>query len=225
MSPQMVGLRARAEGGHVKPLTKYHGTDNGYSGNKIRGDSESVADSPLKVGLRGGRYRRYSLEDKLAARTVKGPGCWNVTGAAVHGGYVHINHGKKFIKAHRIAWELAHGPIPAHLRVLHSCDNPRCVNVAHLRLGTQAENVHESIRKGRYNTYGHQKLNAEQVLAIRAAWRGGALQKDIAKAFGCSKNHVSAIVNRRCWDHLEDVVTPADIIRAQIREARAKGAA
>lgn len=59
--------------------------------------------------------------------------------------------------AHRIAWELANGPIPAGLVVRHMCHNRRCVNPAHLLIGTQADNIHDMIRAGRFqnapNTY------------------------------------------------------------------------
>lgn len=51
--------------------------------------------------------------------------------------------------AHRIAFSLVHGPIPFGMVVMHTCDNPRCVNVDHLKLGTQAENVADMVNKGR----------------------------------------------------------------------------
>jgi hypothetical protein len=51
--------------------------------------------------------------------------------------------------AHRIAWSLANGEIPAGLKILHHCDNPPCCNPQHLFLGTQADNVHDMFRKGR----------------------------------------------------------------------------
>src|SRR6476646_7613928 len=132
---------------------------------------DTTRENRPKVGLRGWPGRRFSPAELLAARTTKDPitGCWNCSGHLNHpNGYPQISIGpeRQRHQAHRLAWQLAH---PEHQftacdRVLHSCDNTRCVNPDHLRLGTQCENIRESIQKGRYNTYGIQKLNGTQVL-------------------------------------------------------------
>lgn len=110
-----------------------------------------------RVGLKGGRHRRYSLAERLAARTEKGPSCWLLTGYVHPNGYVLFHsrvNGKPHSQyAHRIAYELAHGPIPEGLVVMHSCDEPRCVNPDHLTVGTQADNVRDSVRKGRHGAH------------------------------------------------------------------------
>ncbi len=67
-------------------------------------------------------------------------------------GYGRASVGGVRMYAHRLAWEIANGPIPPGLEVCHNCpdgDNPTCCNVAHLWLGTQAENVADMITKGR----------------------------------------------------------------------------
>ena len=168
-----------------------------------------------RVGLRGGRYLAFSWAERLAARTVKGPSCWNVTGCKGNrAGHVHIGgprvDGLQERKlAHRLAWELANGqPAPDGLVVMHSCDNPRCVNPTHLSVGTQAENIHDSIRKGRYNCFGVQKLNAVQVREIRVLWGRGVLQKDIAARFGIARHTVSGIVHGKSWQHLDRIEQP-----------------
>lgn len=185
-----------------------HNNPFSAAGKRDRLPSSGEVRAP-RVGLAGGRHRSYTAAELLWARTDKTTsphGCWLVSGVAQHNGYLHIFDAGRQVKAHRLSWELLRGPVPAGLKVLHNCpggDNPRCVNPDHLFLGTQRDNIHDSIRKGRYNTYGVQKLNAAQVREIRALAARGVLQKDIAKRFNIARNSVSGIVHRKSWDHLD----------------------
>jgi hypothetical protein len=91
-----------------------------------------------------------------AHRPELGP-CAVWTGATDGRGYgiAHDADGQP-IGAHRLGWELAHGPIPDGLCALHHCDNPPCVKAlpdedgpGHLFLGTKSENSFDMIAKGR----------------------------------------------------------------------------
>lgn len=122
--------------------------------------------------------------------------------------------------AHRVAWQLAKGPIPSGLFVLHRCDTPACVNVDHLFLGTTRDNVLDMMAKGRARMgppsgdrnpmrlhkgllagarNGSAKLTAEQVEEIRAAYAGGAKQVVLARLFGVNQPHISRIVRGDAW--------------------------
>lgn len=88
--------------------------------------------------------------DRLAAMTsVSSSGCHEFTGKLTRG-YGRITlRSNRMVYAHRLSWESARGPIPTGLKVLHICDNPRCVNIDHLFLGTQKDNIADCIAKGR----------------------------------------------------------------------------
>ena len=89
--------------------------------------------------------------ERLAARLVEqSSGCIEWTGCVDGNGYGNIRVNGKNMLTHRFAWELANGPIPIGLGVLHHCDNPPCCNVERcLFLGTQTENAADMVAKGR----------------------------------------------------------------------------
>jgi hypothetical protein len=97
------------------------------------------------VGVRN-RTPVQRLEAKVE---VAENGCWNWTGATSHSGYGKINLSGRYVGAHRAAYELLIGAIPAGLELDHLCSNPTCVNPEHLEPVTHAENVRRTIARGR----------------------------------------------------------------------------
>lgn len=93
-----------------------------------------------------------ALAERLLAKADIGNGCWNWTGA-LSAGYGILARGwkKSPYKAHRLAYELFVGPIPDGHVVRHACDNPRCINPAHLITGTQRDNVLDAVARNRLN--------------------------------------------------------------------------
>jgi hypothetical protein len=81
--------------------------------------------------------------------------CIECRGGTNRDGYSPLSYrGKKYL-AHRFVWQAINGPIPSGLNVCHACDNPRCINIEHLFLGTQADNLRDMRQKGRH---AHQKV-------------------------------------------------------------------
>jgi len=127
-------------------------------------------------------------------------------------GYGVMERGGRRWLAHRWAWTQEHGPIPAGLFVLHRCDNPPCINVSHLFLGTKADNNADMRTKGRAapvprpnNTgsrHGNARLNEFAVRWIRAHVQAGRTQRDVAFMFGVSPVTINEIISRRAWRHV-----------------------
>lgn len=124
--------------------------------------------------------------------------CWLWIGSVDGKKYGMIRKAGRLLKAHRVSYELHYGQHPGKYQVCHRCDNPSCVNPAHLWLGTNLENSIDALKKGKYN----RKLTAKDAKRIRKLAALGVSRKDIAGAFGIDQSHVCDIVNGKRWHHL-----------------------
>ena len=169
------------------------------------------------------------MDEKTVARfwskVEKTPGCWLWRASTDGRGYGSINIGGKLQKAPRVAFFLTHGHWPTPC-VLHSCDNPPCVNPEHLREGGQFENSADRERRRRGNHAAGLRLGVftdpeslERAAAKRRGMKYGRLTEEaiphirslakthgadtIGKRFGVSASAVRSVLIGRTWAHVK----------------------
>lgn len=143
--------------------------------------------------------------------------CWPWVKGKAFGGRGQVTLHGQTVPAPRVAYILYVGDIPEHdshhgLVVRHSCDNPPCVNPAHLTVGTQKENLRDRDFRGRTpkgEKHAKARITEAIVLAVRRDPRNAT---DISAAFGITPSMVGNIKSYRVWKHLppsvEDVPVP-----------------
>lgn len=126
--------------------------------------------------------------EKIMSRIEKTPSCWIWRGARDRRGYGTFHHRDNTYKAHRVVYTLLVGEIPPGKLLLHSCDNPACVNPEHLTPGTHQDNINDMMKKGRHRKPQEKrpikKLSLEEKQAI--VLNGDRSNRSLAKEFGVS---------------------------------------
>lgn len=167
--------------------------------------------SPVAVSQHSGMFRGLPAEERFFMQVKKTDTCWEWIGARDQDGYGIFKGevaGVLFRRAHRFSLAYHTGDLLIGTQALHSCDNPCCVNPAHLRAGTPAENMAEKVAKGRCNVpkgagNGQAILTDEQAAAILADPRPYAA---IAADYGVSASTVGSLKQRLSWRHVEGEV-------------------
>lgn len=187
-------------------------------GNIVDRNCERCGTAFQAKSVKGQYQRRYcthscamnrftSTEARFWANVDKrGPDdCWLWTRCHNGVGYGMIApNGKKQVYAHRFSYELHVGPIPKDAYLLHSCDNPPCVNPAHLRIGNDRENMRDVLRRGRRGP--GIKLNPERVKEIRQMVAGKndwPMMEALATKFRCKPESIWLVVTGRTWRWVE----------------------
>lgn len=137
----------------------------------------------------------------------RGPNdCWPWLGAKMYFGYgaVRRRDPRGFVGAHRVALMHSGVSVPAGKCVLHSCDNPPCCNPAHLRVGTQAENIADRGARGRTRVgegerHHSAKLTVAGVKELRRLYAGGTAIKALSDRFGVAPYAIQQCVRRDTW--------------------------
>jgi len=137
--------------------------------------------------------------------------CWHWMGYRLPSGYGHIvvTIGPKVYRttlAHRYAYESTYGSIPKDALVLHRCDNPSCINPAHLYVGTQVDNMQDAMLRGRIRgvrgeANRNSKLTASQVREIKAKF-GKVAKATLARDYGVSLSVIRRIALGQTWSHV-----------------------
>lgn len=163
-------------------------------------DARAAEVKRRRARVEAGVSRRF-----WAAVDRDGPrGCWLWTRALDAAGYGAIKGATKVVKAHRLSWEIANGPIPGDLHVLHRCDTPRCVNPRHLFLGTNADNIADMVAKGRRKgeLQCWAKLTVPKVREARRRRANGEPINRLAAEYGVSAWAMGSAIVGKTWGHV-----------------------
>lgn len=183
--------------GEPTPIATKHDPKRGY----VKGQPRRFAN---------GHNNRKPVADRFWAKVDRqGPDdCWEWQGATSafgHGDFPALGQHA----AHRVSYLLNVGPIPPGLFVLHRCDNPPCVNPAHLEVGTQLDNQRQMVARGRSavgERHGSASMTAAMVREARNRARGGEPIVDMADEFGVHRTTLREAVRGMTWRHLPGAV-------------------
>jgi len=148
--------------------------------------------------------RKGTPYQRVMFRTQRRGDCLEWTGTPNSHGYGAIRTPQGSEGAHRTVWKHHHGAIPKGMYICHHCDNPPCVEIDHLFMGTNRDNQLDYVRKGLNKRLTGElspssKLTWGDVTRIRHLLARGDRQVNIAKLFAVSDSAIRNILKRRNW--------------------------
>lgn len=140
----------------------------------------------------------------------RGPNeCWPWAGGHIPGGYGAFAVAGKSIGAHRVS-VVVHGKgDPTGKTVRHSCDNPGCVNPAHLTIGTQKDNMRDRLERTGYPRGGavyNARLTEEVVREARQRYAQGETPYVMAREYGVNKGTLFNAIHGDTWAHVPGAI-------------------
>jgi hypothetical protein len=153
--------------------------------------------------------KNFTLDELLAQTNETKNGCLEWSKAKTSAGYSQKWDGEKISYVHRIVCEIVNG-VEIGLDVLHSCDNPPCINPKHLSWGTRKENVQDMIRKNRQKLnpqkgekHGMSKLTKQKVREIRKFRKEGVILRVLSEKYGVSIATVQRVAEYKIWKEVK----------------------
>lgn len=187
--------------GCSSPTTAKNLCHRHYSRLRRHGNPSVTLRTPRDASL--AERLEYSGWTEVLRRPELGP-CWEWSGSRHGSGYGSVSVGdSKKNHASRVAHLAWVGPLSDKQFACHHCDNPPCINPAHLFAGTPKENSEDCAEKDR-NAHGERqgshKLTEDDVRAIRSAYATGQFSlRELAGQYGVSTSNVGLLVRRKIW--------------------------
>ena len=141
-------------------------------------------------------YRRQGdlIFDYDRDTELQSTGCRNWRWSYFKTGYPQVKYEGKTWKVGRLVWHLYRNSIPKGLFILHNCFNSKCVNIEHLRLGSNQENSQD---------FDRAKLNREQIIEINKLLEEGKLnQRQISEIYDVDASRISNINTKIAWNNI-----------------------
>lgn len=141
-----------------------------------------------------------AARERFFSKVERSDGCWLWKAGLSKTGYGAFGYNNKVIKAHRFSYCLHNNcslESITGLVIRHSCHTPACINPSHLSIGTQAENINDTLSAGRIprgNIHWNNKISDDDIKKIRAS---DDSQQVIAARFGICQSYVSRIKSRK----------------------------
>lgn len=167
---------------------------------------KKTRESALEREARIDKSRAARFAPRVGPPDANGRTLW--TGAKGSNGYGGFWDGARVRGAHTVAWTLSNSPIPKNLVIRHQCHVPLCVNVAHMKLGTQSDNAQDMRSAGRAPRWTGRKVTDRDAVAILGYGMLGFTQAQTAAAFGISLGVVNAVRNNRA--HVAGIAREVD---------------
>jgi hypothetical protein len=153
-------------------------------------------------------FRQLPFWERVKAQTIINEnGCHIFTGSKDDCGYGRISKDGKLTRVHRAVYEKVHGKIANKMVIMHSCDNPACINIHHLSADYQSENIKDMYSKGRGinlagSKHGMSKIKEADVIEIKKRLSDGDTCVSISKDYGVSEGTIRNIKKGRNWKHV-----------------------